>query len=59
MKCDFCEQEFDEYDFVGLEITPQAEFGNDTGATKKTIICYDCVFKLMGFDPERIDDDEM
>lgn len=59
MKCFVCKQEFDENNLVGVEITPQDEFGNDTGEKKKIMICDDCVFKLMGFAHERIDDDEM
>lgn len=59
MKCFVRKQEFEQDDLVSIEITPQDEFGNDQGETKKIMVCDDCVFKLMGFDPERIDDDEV
>ena len=35
MKCFVCKREFDENDLFGVEITPQDEFGNDTGEKKK------------------------
>lgn len=59
MKCFVCKQEFDENDLTGVEITPQDEHGNNVGETKKIMVCDDCVFKLMGFDPEKMNDDEM
>ena len=59
MKCDFCKREFDENDLFGVEITPQDELGNDTGETKKIIACDNCVFKLLGLDPEEMNDDEV
>ena len=59
MKCFVCKREFDENDLFGVEITPQDENGNDTGETKKIIVCDECVFKLLGFDPEEMNDDEM
>lgn len=59
MKCFICKREFDENDLVGVEITPQDEFGNDTGDTKKIMVCDGCVFKLLGLDPEEMNCDEM
>ena len=59
MKCFVCKREFDENDLVGVEITPQDEFGNDTGEKKKIMVCDDCGFKLLGFDPGEMNGDEM
>lgn len=59
MKCFVCRQDFDENDLFGVEITPQDENGNDTGETKKIVVCDDCVFKLMGVSTEEMNDDEM
>ena len=59
MKCFVCKREFDENDLVGVEITPQDEFGNDTGEKKKIMVCDDCVFKLLGLDPEEMNCDEV
>lgn len=59
MECFVCKQEFDENDLAGVEITPQDEHGNDTGKTKKIMVCDDCVFKLMGVSTEEMNDDEM
>ena len=59
MKCFVCKQEFGEDDLVGLEFTPQDEFGNDSGETKKIMACDNCVLKLMGFGLEEMNNDEM